>query len=153
LRAQGDGREILFEEPELLVTGVPRNDDFGNWKYEHFGPQYPDRYAVTTTALPRKGDDGNVLKPPQPASGEWKSVRVQVVAQDEKSGHPGTVIEAEYAQVGIEVRVKYEGRGYAEAIKPGDDPVAVARRLLRAKWNTHHGGDFYAPIRYPTSYH
>jgi hypothetical protein len=130
---------------------VPRSDDFGNWKYEHFGPQYPDRYADVTP--PRKDDGGNVPKPPQPVSGEWKPVRVQVAAPDEKSGHPGTIIEAEYAQVGIEVRVKYERRVYAEAIKPGDDPVMVARRLLRAKWNTH-GGDFYAPIRYPTKgYH
>jgi hypothetical protein len=34
-----------------------------------------------------------------------------------------------------------------EAIKPGDDPVVIARRLLRAKWNS--GGAFYDDIRYP----
>jgi hypothetical protein len=84
---------------------------------------------------------------PEPAPSEWKSTRVQVVAPDEKSGHPGTVIEGEYAQVGIEVRVKYEGRVFADAIKPGDDPVAIARRLLRAKWDKH--GAFYDDIRYP----
>src|ERR1700757_621319 len=49
LRAQGDGREILFREPELLLTGVPRSDDFGKWKYEHFEPQYPSRYAASST--------------------------------------------------------------------------------------------------------
>lgn len=59
----------------------------------------------------------------------------------------GTVMEAEYAQVGIEVRLKYEGRVFADAIKPGDDPAAVARRLLRAKWDKH--GAFYDDIRYP----
>jgi hypothetical protein len=126
---------------------VPRSDDFGNWKYEHFGPQYPDRYAVTTTALPRKGDDGNVPNPLQPASNEWKSIRAQVSPPNKNTGHPGTVLEGEYAQLGIEVQVRYEGRVYAEAIKPGDDPAAVARRLLRAKWDKH--GAFYDDIRYP----
>ena len=51
-----------------------------------------------------------------------------------------------------EVQVRYEGKLYTEAIKPGDDPVAVARRLLRAKWDKH--GAFYGDIRYPhRSYH
>jgi hypothetical protein len=45
------------------------------------------------------------------------------------------------------VRLKYEDRVFAEAIKPEDDPVAVARRLLRAKWDKH--GAFYDDIRYP----
>jgi hypothetical protein len=146
LRAQGDGREILFEEPELLVTGVPRSDDFGKWKYEHFEPQYPDRYAATTPVQSRKGDD-DIAGVPDSAPSEWKSIRVQVAAPNENTGHPGTVIEGEYAAAGGEVQVRYEGKLYAEAIKPGDDPVAVARRLLRAKWDKH--GAFYDDIRYP----
>ena len=36
---------------------MPRSDDFGKWNYEHFEPQYPNRYAATTTIRPRKGDD------------------------------------------------------------------------------------------------
>jgi len=36
-------------------------------------------------------------------------------------------------------------REFADAIKPGDDPVAVARRLLRTKWDKH--GAFYDDIR------
>jgi hypothetical protein len=145
LRAQGDDREILFEEPELLVTGVPRSDDFGKWKYEHLRPLYPDRYADGT--LLRKGDDGGVPKPPQPAPSEWKSIRVQVAAPNENSGDPGRVIEAEYVAVGNQVRVRYDGKGYVETFTLGDDPVAIARRLLRAKWDKH--GAFFDDIRYP----
>jgi hypothetical protein len=92
VRADGDAREILFEEPEILVTGVPRSDDFGNWKYEHVGPQYPDRYAATSRVLPRRNVEHIVPEPPEPT---WKPILIQVVAPDEKSGHPGTVIEAE----------------------------------------------------------
>jgi hypothetical protein len=89
----------LSEEPEVLVTGVPRSDDFGKWKHEDIGPQYPDRYAATTRVLPRR--DGDI--PPEPAEPAWEPILVQVVAPDEKSGHRGTVIEGEYAKVGIEV--------------------------------------------------
>jgi hypothetical protein len=84
---------------------------------------------------------------PEPAPSEWKSIRVQVAAPNENSGDPGRVVEAEYAVAGGEVRLKYEGKLYAEAIKPGDDPVVIARRLLRAKWDKH--GAFYDDIRYP----
>jgi hypothetical protein len=142
-RADGDDREILFEEPQVLVTGVPRSDDFGKWEHKLFEPQYPDRYAATTTRA-RKGDD-DIASVPAPS--EWKPIRVQVAAPNENSGDPGRVIEAEYAAASREVQVRYEGKLYAEAIKPGDDPVAVARRLLRAKWDKH--GAFYDDIRYP----
>jgi hypothetical protein len=102
--------------------------------------------------LTPKGNGGNVPKPPQPASGDWKPIRVQVAAPIENSGDPGAVIEGEYAMAAGEVQVRYEGKLYTEAIKPGDDPVAVARRLLRAKWDKH--GAFYGDIRYPhRSYH
>jgi hypothetical protein len=149
-RADGDDREILFEEPQVLVTGVPRGDDFGKWEHKLFEPQYPDRYAATTTVRPRKDDNDNV---PQPAPKDWKSIRVQVTAPNEATGDPGRVIEAEYVAVGNQVRVRYDGRGYIETFTLGDDPLAIARRLLRAKWDKH-GGDFYAPIRYPTKgYH
>ena len=142
-RADGDDREILFEEPQVLVTGVPRSDDFGKWEHKLFEPQYPDRYAATTTRA-RKGDNDNV---PQPAPKDWKSIRVQVTAPNENSGDPGRVIEAEYVAVGNQVRVRYDGRGYIETFTLGDDPLAIARRLLRAKWDKH--GAFYDDIRYP----
>jgi hypothetical protein len=147
--AQTGGHEVIFEEPELVVTGVPRSDDFGKWKHEHVGPEYPDRYAATP---PRpRNDNGDAV--PEPAPSEWKSVRVQVTAPNENTGDPGRIIEAEYVAVGNQVRVRYDGRGYVETFTLGDDPLAIARRLLRAKWDKH-GGDFYAPIRYPTKgYH
>jgi hypothetical protein len=78
---------------------------------------------------------------------QWKSIQVQVVAPDEKTSHLGTVIEAEYTEVGSELQVRYQSEVYAEMIKPGDDPFAVARQLVRAKWAKH--GAFHDPIRYP----
>jgi hypothetical protein len=110
----------------------------------HLEPQYPDRYATTPTIRPRKVDNDSV---PEPAPNEWKSIRVQVAAPNENSGDPGRVIEAEYVAVGNQVRVRYDGRGYVETFTLGDDPLAIARRLLRAKWNG--GGAFYDDIRYP----
>jgi hypothetical protein len=53
LRAQGDERVILFEEPELSVTGVPRSDEFGKWQYEHFEP---DPLAIARRLLRAKWD-------------------------------------------------------------------------------------------------
>jgi hypothetical protein len=89
---------------------------------------------------------------PEPALSEWKSIRVQVTAPNENTGNPGRVIEAEYVAVGNQVRVRYDGRGYVETFTLGDDPVAIARRLLRAKCDKH--GAFYDPIRYPPrNYH
>jgi hypothetical protein len=52
IQSEGDTREVLFEEPEVIITGVPRNDDFGKWDHELFEPEYPDRYAATTAARP-----------------------------------------------------------------------------------------------------
>ena len=49
--------------------------------------------------------------------------------------------------VGNQVRVRYDGRGYVETFTLGDDPVAIARRLLRAKLDKH--GAFYGDIHYP----
>ena len=108
MRADRDEREILFEEPEAIITGVPRSDDFSNWKYEHFGAQYPDRYAVT---------------PPHPASGEWKSIRAQVSPPNEDTGHPGTVIETEYATVGSEVHAAIYVGKILKGAKPADLPL------------------------------
>jgi hypothetical protein len=148
--AQADGREILFEEPELIFTGVPRSDQFGKWQHQHFEPEYPTRYATTPTIRPRKGDDHHGV-PSEPATTEWKSIRIQVAAPNEATGDPGKIIEAEYVAVGNQVRVRYDGRGYVETFRLGDDPLVIARRLLRTKWDKH--GAFYDPIAYPKLYH
>jgi hypothetical protein len=143
LRAEGFSGEVYFE-PELIYTGVPRHDDFGKWKHEHFEPQYPDRYAAPPPPTRPRKDKGDA---PAPAPSEWKSIRVQVAAPNENTGDPGRVIEAEYVAVGNQVRVRYDGRGYVETFTLGDDPLVIARRLLRTKWNG--GGAFYDDIRYP----
>jgi hypothetical protein len=44
-----------------------------------------------------------------------------------------------------QVRVRFDGRGYVETFTLGDDPLAIARRLLRAKWDKH--GAFFGDIR------
>jgi hypothetical protein len=72
-------------------------------------------------------------------------IRVQVTAPNENSGNPGRVIKAEYEAVGNQQ--SGNGRGYVETFTLGDDPLAIARRLLRAKWDKHAA--FYDDIRYP----
>ena len=63
LRANGEKREIIFEESPVIVTGVPRpKGGPGKWKDETF-KAFPDRY-VTTTAPPRK----EAPAPSEPAS-------------------------------------------------------------------------------------
>jgi len=111
--------EILFEESELILTGVPRHDDFGKWKHEHLKPQYPDRYAATAPppTRPRKDNGGDA---PEPALSEWKSVRVQIAAPNENTGDPGRVIEAEYVAVG-NVTEGYEPTGTGKTRKSTDD--------------------------------
>jgi hypothetical protein len=44
-----------------------------------------------------------------------------------------------------QVRVRYDDRGYVETFTLRDDPLAIGRRLLRAKWDKH--GAFFADIR------
>jgi hypothetical protein len=73
-----------------------------------------------------------------PAESEPRRVRVTTELPSEKSH--GCVIEGTWTIAGDVIRVR----------DPNDDPEYVARRLLRQKCGHN---SFYAPIKYPASYH
>jgi hypothetical protein len=144
LRAEGFSGEVYFE-PELIYTGVPRHSEFGQWRHEVLKPQYPDRYAASST-----------VSAPRPASApatelEWTKVQIQVAPPDERSC--GMIIEGARAVDGDRLHVRdHEGRTWTVSIGPGDDLDVAARRLLREKVGKHHA--FNQPIHYPPrSYH
>jgi hypothetical protein len=122
-----------------IVTGVPRNGEFGKWKHEPVLAQYPDRYAATPARAPRPP-----AKPPAVAS-EWRPCHVTVTPPSERD--MGMIIEARYQTAGANLRLDFQGRVYAERLGPNDDPLVVARRLLRQKYGRHE--EFYGRINYP----
>jgi len=144
LRANGEMREIVFEDPTVVVTGVPRGDNFGKWKEEVLVAQYPDRYAVAdrpTATAPAKST------PVDPTVLEWKPFHLTVTPPSERD--TGMIIEAKYAIAGGELRLSFQGRVYAEQIGPNDDALVAARKLLRSKYGQH--GEFFGRINYPRS--
>jgi hypothetical protein len=82
---------------------------------------------------------------------EWTPIQTQVGPPDERSC--GIVIEGPYAVRGDQFHVRdHEGRSWTVALKPGDNPEILARKLLREKFGKHHA--FSQPIHYPPrSYH
>jgi len=107
LRANGETREILFEEPpecSVIVPGVPRNGEFGKRKEETLKAEYPNRYRTTTTVPPR-----NDIDTPAPVPLEWTKVQTQVSPPDERSC--GIIIEGARAVAGNQLHVRdHEGR-------------------------------------------
>jgi hypothetical protein len=131
------------EDPDApitrIVTGVPRNGEFGNWKHEPVLAQYPDRYAATPARAPRPPAKRATV------ASEWKPFHVTVTPPSERD--MGMIIEARYAIAGGELRLDFQGRIYAERLGPNDDPLVVARRLLRQKYGRHD--EFFGRINYP----
>jgi hypothetical protein len=148
-RVAGETREIVFEEPTVVITGVPRGPDWGNWKNEVLLPQYPDRYGAegrpTATAPPKPA-------PVDPAAIVWTKFLATIASpRDERD--PGIVAEGRFAVDGKTLYVKdQQGRMFSQDIKPGDNAEYAARRLLKEKFGKYH--EFNQPISYPPrSYH
>ena len=75
-------------------------------------------------------------------------MRCTVRRPDPEKDDPGQIIEASYSITGNLLRVYDEQDRMlgSEAVKPGDDVEAVARRVLREKHGKHVR--FYDPISY-----
>src|SRR5215813_10088577 len=75
LRASGDQRAVIFDEPFLIHTGVPRSADFRKRSCEPEAPSspyIPDRYAkerAEAAAARASRDDDGLMEPPPPV--EW----------------------------------------------------------------------------------
>ena len=143
-------RNAAKGEPLQIITGVPKDADWGNWKAE---PEQPrDRYNPHTSEAPRA-----VSKPaPATVPKEWRYVWAQLRAP--RNNDPGQIAEGQY---GVSGGVLYlnDINGNAivsQQLRPDDNPLAVATRLLREKTrggNSSAPAGFYDPIHYTRTFH
>jgi hypothetical protein len=163
-RANGEQREIIFDEPLLLFTGVPRASTPDDWKPEPnendvayrprpaatppiSAPPAPAAPAATESAPEHSSSRPSAEPPP-----EWQRAWVTIASpRDERDC--GIVEEIKYRVEGgalyIELR---DGRAFRSSIGANDDVLAAARALARTKIGRHTSFD--QPIRYsPHSIH
>jgi hypothetical protein len=140
LRKAGETREVVFDEPLVIFTGVPRGPDRAEKDWAPLSPTNPyDRYSE-----PRKPAGNNAGKATaehseveavkRPDEGPHRII-VQVRPPYPERGDHGEVAEGTYTVAGNVVRVEdMEGRSLGgQALRPTDDPKAVARKILREK--------------------
>jgi hypothetical protein len=144
LHEQGEQRNILFEPPLVITTGVPRSPEFlrGAWASESPAAQYRDRYTEERAARASRDDD-ELMEPPPPA--EWH--RFITTVRNPKGDDPGQIIEAEYSIQFGKVAVRDSERRHVGTVEihSGDDVMAAARRIVREK---RARTAFYDPIVY-----
>jgi hypothetical protein len=147
LRKAGETREIVFDEPMVINTGVPRGADFGkDWAplkpYDrHDADDEPRAPAITR---PSEAHEGEPYEGPHP-------IHVQLRCSDPERGDPGQIVEGSFTiSAGGIVRVEdAEGRPLgSHVLQPLEDPRVVARRILREKKSPN---EFWSnPIPYRT---
>jgi hypothetical protein len=143
LRKAGERREVIFDEPMVINTGVPRNADFGK-DWLPLPPTKPyDRYAVASEEPPKPA----IVRPSEePADLVEHRIQVQVAPPTERN--PGAIVEGTYTltEDGV-VRVYDADHNLVgtEHLHPGADAGAAARRVLREK---KAPGQFWSPIPY-----
>jgi hypothetical protein len=149
-RKAGETREIVFDEPLVILTGVPRGPD----REKDWGPLPPtkpyDRYAYASPSTPRPAPPVSRLQRQAESSVERQGphrIIVQVRAPDPERGDHGEVAEGTYTVAGNVVRVEdMQGRSLGgQVLRPEDDPRVVARLILRT---TKAPEPFWAPINY-----
>jgi hypothetical protein len=157
LREAGERREVIFDEPLVLFTGVPGCDDDGEpAAKEHETCRVDDFGARRRVSEALNAVDKPMPNSPAPASAEEPETleghRYPIWAQiaPPTDTDPGSVIEGTYtlAENGI-LRV-YDVDGNllgTEHLAPGADAGAAARRVLREK---KAPAQFWGPISYTT---
>jgi hypothetical protein len=153
LRKAGETREIVFDEPMVIITGVPGGPD-RDWGKSGLAtsPSKPaeDRYEVfggqKRVTRPVPGHSAPPA-PSVPDEGPHRII-VQVRPPDPERGDHGEIAEAVYA---IRRGVLHVDDGDRELgsqrLQPGDDPRVVARAILRTK---KAATPFWNPIPYTT---
>ena len=136
-----DGRAV-HHEFFFVVTGVPRDPDFGQW-----GPQAQTASSEEGIADPPSSEpagDGRVnLSPPSQPEYIFTTTR-----QATNDGDPGQIAEALWSvDDGAVVLTDLEGRHITgRALLKDEDPLTVARALLR---EAEEPKSFNHPISYP----
>ena len=156
LRAAGENREIIFDEPPteygwapigVIVTGVPRRARDGESPCENCTCSKPEsaypgaaareqerKYEPTPAPMPRPS-------PELPLPTEWWPFRVQLRGGNGEND-PGQIIEGRYGVVDDCVYVE-DDQGKPvdmQRLRPGENAAGVAQRILREKWR---GRSFY----------
>jgi hypothetical protein len=147
LRKAGEVREIYFDEPVAITTGVLRSADFGrDWAPLPPTEWYPKRYAAQD-----KHRKPAITRPSEsPAEPEWRPIRTSIAPRSDDD--PGAVLTGTYAidqYNRLCVRDADDRDLGSEMLSEADDVEVAARRILR----TAKRNDFYAPIEYPRTYH
>jgi hypothetical protein len=95
LRKAGETREVIFDEPMVIITGVPRDADFGkDWAplpptkpYDrHDADDEPRAPAITR---PSEAHEGEPYEGPHP-------IHVQLRCSDPERGDPGQIVEGSF---------------------------------------------------------
>jgi hypothetical protein len=164
LKAAGETREVHFDEPLVMMTGVPRPGRDDKYIARRECEDNAERHRRESKCAARHDAQSVAAREPElcmpppmskapegPAADEleWHPVWVQVRAPNPELGDPGQIIEGRFAVSQGMVRVEDTG-GRAlgsQALGPSDDPLSIARQLLREK----HGSTFWGPIEYGPS--
>jgi hypothetical protein len=135
-----DGRAV-HHDLQVIVTGVPRDPDFGQW-----GPQ-AQTASSERAAHPFEEPAGSgaailsALSQPTPTY-------VRVIIRNGDDGDPGQIAEAYYTiEDGLLVLRDADDKHItSRALLKGDDPAVLAKSLLR---EAEAPKDFNRPISYP----
>jgi hypothetical protein len=138
-----DGRPV-HREFFYVFTGVPRGPDY--WKEENSSPPEIEANVVHMRHSPSLGEQapgGTSLSPAREPAYIFVTIR-----NGNEDGDPGQIAEALWSvDDGAVVLTDLDGRHISgRALLPGQDPLAVARALLR---KAEEPESFNRPISYP----
>jgi hypothetical protein len=147
LRKAGERREVIWDEPLVIITGVPRNTDFGKDRAPLLPADPYDRHDADdeprAPAITRPSEEGEPYEGPH-------QIHVQIRGSDPDKGDPGAIAEGSFTvSSGGIVRVM-DDQGQllgTHVLQPMEDPAGVARRILREK---KAPAQFWNPINYTT---
>jgi hypothetical protein len=153
LRAAGERREIVFDEPMVLITGVPRCDE----DYEdppiakaprpedfHARRQVSEALSAVSKPAPSTPAPRSVEEPAEPLV----THRIHVQVAPPTDNDPGSVIEGSFT-VSANGTLRVYGADSnllgTEHLRPEANAGAAARRVLREK---KAPTQFWGPIPY-----
>jgi hypothetical protein len=157
LREAGEQREIVFDEPMVIITGVPRCGSDESFeappiakadkahRVEDFGARRRVSEALSSvdTPMPSTPAPASAEEPAEPL--DVHRVHIQIAPPTEND--PGAIVEGSYTLTADGVLRVYDADDNllgTEHLQPGADAVAAARRVLRAKKSP----EFWAPLNY-----
>jgi hypothetical protein len=143
--APDDGREV-HREFFYVFTGVPRGPDY--WKKEESSPQAAEASASSEgiadppDEVEPAGSGVAILSAPS------QPTYVRVIISNGNDNDPGVIAEGYYTieDGAVILRDRDDKHLTSRALLPGQDPLGVARALLR---EVEEPEDFNRPLHYP----